>query len=71
MTQQLYVGCDMTDKSPMAWHTGSPINSALSQETTMLRLPATRPLIISWEFFYTNDTQALMNCNKEWSSALT
>lgn len=33
---QLYVGCDIADKSPMAWHTSSPINSALSQETTML-----------------------------------
>lgn len=29
---KVYVGCDITHKSPTAWHTDSPINSALSQK---------------------------------------
>lgn len=41
---KVYVGCDITDKSPIPWHTDSPINSALSQETTMLCMYVCQPL---------------------------
>jgi hypothetical protein len=41
---KVYVGCDIMDKSPMARHTDSLINSAVSQETTMLCMYVCQPL---------------------------